>query len=153
MNDRDLNGEDWNIGDLLRSRFEGRESCADVIESFEVLMSSIWDYLSRFLTVRGTRAIVEHSAKLAGRKAPMVNRLRIGDEGIDFGDLLVFVEQEGCDRPQVVNALLRLSARVFWVLEDLTGDALRGPLLQHLRGDDRSENGICGFSKSNGHDA
>ncbi len=150
MNNRDLHGISQNLSDLLRIRLENKETCADVIETYESLTCLTWDFVSRFVGPRGTKALMERSTTLAGLHAHLVLKLQIGDEGVDFDGLRAFVEQAGCDRAELVNALLRLSVRIFWTLDELAGDALHGPLLRHLKKDDHRENSISGCCDSNG---
>lgn len=117
---------------ILKDRLGGKETCSDVIDGYEEVMRSIWNFTSQLLGDAGTRAVLARSIKLAALDMPFLQRVKARERELDFGEFREYTAKLGCDMPEVLNALLRLGVMIFLTLNDLSGDAITGPMLSLL---------------------
>lgn len=126
------NGERMN--QMLKARLESKETCSEVIDAGEEVLSSAWVFMAQLLGEAGATAVLVRSIQLAMRTSPMVRKVRPLGRGVDFGELRQYVDEVGYTRAEVLEAFLRLGEMLFQTLSDLTGEVLTEPLLRHLQG-------------------
>jgi len=117
---------------ILEDRMRGKETCSDVIDSYDEVARSIWDFTARLLGDGGTRAVIARSIQLAATDTPLLQRVKALERKLDFGELREYTARLGCGAPEVLDALLRLGVMIFHTLHDLSDDAITGPLLSRL---------------------
>lgn len=128
----DWKAEQVRLAKLLRDRLGSKDTCLDVLDDFEELVRSIWGFTAQLLGDSGTKAIWVRAIHLARYDVPLLLAVQIHDRGVNFDGFRAHIVKVGCNTPDVLDALLRLGMMVFQTLSSLAGDAITGPLLDHL---------------------
>lgn len=121
------------VVELLKSRLRNCETSSDVIDGYEKLLRSMWEFTARVLGQGGARAVLVRSINLAAQEAPLVQKLQAGGGGPDLSELREQVAKTGCSPDEVMDALIQQGAMVFQALSELAGETLTEPLLRRLR--------------------
>jgi len=120
---------------LLNDKLGTKETCAEVIDSYEEIMRSIWSFLAQVLGNGGVRALLTRSAQLAVEQVPLLETVQVRERDVDlsaFRTHTVPAPGVDCDTSEVMAALTHLTVVVFQTLSDMTGGTLVEPLLRFL---------------------
>ncbi|MBI2953851.1 MAG: hypothetical protein HYY30_06025 [Chloroflexi bacterium] len=137
-----MKGNDWSASHrrvvaLLKQRLGSAENCAQVIDGYEAVLASIWSFTARLLGEGGARAVMVRAGQLAARDVPMVQQVRVKENGVDFAEFRALAAAKNCSTHEVMDALTTLAAMIFRTLSELAGDILTEPLLQYLEHEER----------------
>ncbi|MBI4318580.1 MAG: hypothetical protein HY675_08825 [Chloroflexi bacterium] len=110
-----------------------KETCPEIIDSFEALAHAIWRLATPFLGAAGTRAVMARSLSLASRDAPLLEKIRVNEEEIDLSEFRAYVASVGCAAPEVMDSLLGVEVAMFRTIEDLVGRAVSQHVLRLVR--------------------
>ncbi|MBI2863591.1 MAG: hypothetical protein HYX94_03410 [Chloroflexi bacterium] len=117
---------------VLKGRLHGKTNCPELIDSFEVFVSSVWKFTALLLGEGGAKAVAGRSIQLTAANAPLLKWIQVRQGAVDFAELRA-QPPESCRPPELMDAFLRLSVRIFQTLAELSGDAITGPLLSRLK--------------------
>jgi hypothetical protein len=110
----------------------GRDSCLDLADHYEPVLSTIWRFNTKYIGNAGTRALFERAIHIAERQNPLVHKIQTSGSGVRFDELLYHLQSADCDSGQVADAFLALIDSIFATLAELTGDTIVQPLYRVL---------------------
>ncbi|MBI2954986.1 MAG: hypothetical protein HYY30_11770 [Chloroflexi bacterium] len=123
---------------VLRAKLENIGDCTDLIDSYADVMNSIWNFTAHLIGDGGASAVVSRSVRVAARQVPIAGLAIVGHDGIDFSRFRAEALSKGCTTVEMLDGFIHLGATVFQTLQELTGDAITGPLLKRLQGEEES---------------
>lgn len=136
-----MTGHDWRgrtrtaeeLLELIESRLRDKGPCEEIVDSAEELLDLIWKFNAQLIGNDGIRAVFIRTYKLSGAALPLLQKVKVAKNRIDFAELRLYASEIQCDAVEIVDTILELAMVVIQIISEMTGEAMTAPMLQRLK--------------------